>query len=234
MKESLKRLLCVMMALAVIFVFAACGAQEEPEKEETEQTTQETTQEETTLPPEEEKSLVGKWEGQIDMADFISDRVYENTRKDVVFDACLVDITVTFEEDGSYKTKLKCDFDEALSEFDDEFIDAIIEMSAAQVGMSPAQYERTLKAEGFTREDLEKEFGEALSASMYEMVKAYEDEMEGKWLLEGDELYLAKKKPEKADPYIITLEDETFTVTEITDDDDDIGDYFLPLTFTRA
>lgn len=234
MKETLKRLLCVIMALAVIFVFAACDTEKETEKEETEQTTQGTTQEETTLPEEEESLLVGKWEGQIDMSDYISDRVYESSHVDMNFEACMVEIKATFEEDGSYKVNLKCDFDEAINNLDEEFINTVMEVTAEASEMTLAQLERALKADGITKEEFAKEFADVLLGAMYEEIKEYEKDMKGKWLLEDDELYLDKKDPEDADPFIITLEDETFTVTEITDDDEDIGDYFLPLVFTRA
>ncbi len=232
MKEILKRLLCIAMALAVVFVFAACDDEEKPEKEETKQTTEEVTQEETTLPIEEEQTLAGKWEGQIDMADYISDLVYENADMDVPFEACLIEVKVTFDEDGTYKGKLKADFTDSFR--NEEMVDAVIELSAEQVGMTVEQFERQMKIEGYTREDIIDTFANSFEAVLYEMVESYEDEMDGKWLLEGDELYLDSKNPEKADPYIITLDGDTFTVTEITDDDDEIGDYFLPLEFTRA
>lgn len=232
MKETLKRLLCMAMALAVVFAFAACDDEKKAEKEETEQTTQESTQEETTLPVEEEKTLVGKWEAQVDMADYISDLVYENADMDVPFDACLIEIKVTFDEDGTYKGKLKADFTDSFR--NEEMVDTVIKLSAEQVGMTVEQFERQMKIEGYTREDIIDTFADSFEAVLYEMVESYEDEMDGEWLLEEDELYLDPKDPEDADPYIITLEDDSFTVTEIIDDDDDIGDYFLPLVFTRV
>jgi len=234
MKETLKRLFCMAMALAVVVTIGACKDEKKPEPEETEQTTQETTQEETTEPVEEEPALVGKWEAEVDLSDYYSDRAYLSLGVDVVFEPCMVEVEVTFDEDGTYKTKLEPGFAGVFMDVDQSFKDTIIELSAAEAGMTVAQYERQLKAEGRTREDVYEAFAYTLEAIYCEAVLACEDEMKGKWLLEDDELYLAKKKPEKADPVIIEIEGDSFTVTEITDDDDEYGEYFLPITFTRV
>ena len=234
MKETLKRLFCMAMALAVVVTLGACKDEKKPEPEETEQTTQETTQEQTTVPVEEEPALAGKWEAQIDLSDYYSDRAYDSIGVDVVFEACMLEIEVTFDEDGTYKTKLDPNFENAFLDVDQSFKDIIFEMSAAEAGMTVAQYERALKADGLTKDDAYKSFAYALEGIYYENIMACEDEMKGKWLLEEDELYLAKKKPEKADPVIIEMDGDSFTVTEITDDDDEYGEYFLPITFTRA
>ena len=79
MKETLKRLFCMAMALAVVVTIGACKDEKKPEPEETEQTTQETTQEETTEPVEEESALVGKWVTDVDLSDYFSDRIMIHT-----------------------------------------------------------------------------------------------------------------------------------------------------------
>ncbi len=231
---TLKKLLCIIIAMAVIFAFTACGAKEKTEKEETEQTTQEITQEQTTVPVEEEPALIGKWVANVDLSDYYSDRGYESLGVDVVFEPCMVEVKVTFDEDGTYKTKLNPNFANVFLNVDQSFKDTIIELSAEEAGMTVAQYERQLKAEGRTKDDAYKAFAYALEALYYEDIKVFEEELKGKWLLEGDELYLDPKDPEKADPFIITLEDGTFTVTEITEDEMEVSDYFLPLVFTRV
>lgn len=233
MKDTLRQLLLVIMVLAVIFVLAACKDEGKVE-EETEQTTQEVTQEETTLPVEEEKTLVGKWEAQVDLADYISDMTYDIYREDLIFNPCILEITITFEEDGSYKVKLKDKLDEAIEELDEEFSDTAMQILAQKYGMTVEQFEREIKAGGHTRQEYVKAFADGIMTFMYEEIKYCEEQLKGEWLLEDDELYLDKKKPEKADPFIITLEDDTFTVTEITEDVMDVSDYFLPLVFTRA
>lgn len=232
MKDAVKRILYLVMLLSVVFAFCAC--KEEEKGAEPEETTQQTETREETTEPAQELSLAGKWEAQVDLSDYYSDRAYISLGADVVFEPCMVEVKVTFDEDGTYKTKLNPQFSDVFLDVDQSFKDLIIELSAAESGMTVAQFERKIKAEGRTTDDVYEAFADTLEAIYCDKVFACEEEMKGKWLLEGDELYLGKRKPEKADPIIITIDGDTFTVTEITDDDDEYGEYFLPITFTRT
>ena len=233
MKDAVKRLLCSLLVLTMVFAFAAC--KEEEKTEEPAETTQQTETQEETTEPEQELSLVGKWVANVDFSDYFSDRVYENVGVDVVFEPCMVEVKVTFEEDGTYKTKLKPDFAEVFLNVEQGFKDEIFAMTAAESNMTVAQYERALKAQGSSKEESYEVFADALESVFYEEVKYYEDELKGKWSYEDGQLYLHKSKPEKADPVVISLEAEQFTVEEFTDDDyEEYADYFLPIVFERA
>ena len=109
----------------------------------------------------------------------------------------------------------------------------VAEILAKKFEMTDAKFEREVKAAGYAREEYVKLFADAIMTYIYEEIEYCEENLKGKWLLEDDELYLAETKPEKADPFIITLENDTFTVTEITDDEMEVSDYFLPLVFER-
>ena len=233
MKDAVKRILCLALALSAVFALAACKEEEKPT--EPEETTQQTeTQVETTEAVDESTALVGKWVANVDLSDYFSDRVYENVGIDVVFEPCMVEVKVTFEEDGTYKTKLKPDFAKVFLNVEQSFKDEIFAMTAAESNMTEAQYERALKAEGVSKEESYEMFADVLESVFYEEVKYCEDEMKGKWVYEDGQLYLHKSKPEKADPVVIVLEAEKFTVKEFTDDDyEEYDDYFLPIVFER-
>ena len=233
MKDAVKRLLCSLLVLTMVFAFAAC--KEEEKTEEPSETTQQTETQEETTEPEQELSLVGKWVANVDFSDYFSDRVYENVGIDVVFEPCMVEVKVTFEEDGTYKTKLKPDFAKVFLNVDQNFKDTIFEMTAAESGMTAARYERALKAEGYTKEDSYEIFADGLESLFYDEITYCEDEMKGKWVYEDGLLYLHSSKPEKADPIIIVLEPEQFTVKGFEDEDyEEYDDYFLPIVFERA
>lgn len=231
MKETVKRLLCLVLALSAVFVLASC--KEEEKTTEPEETTQQTETQEETTEPVEEPSLVGKWRAQVDLADYISDMTYDVYGADLIFNPCILEIIITFEDDGTYKVKLKDKLDDALEELDEAFINTSMKILAKKYEMTDAKFEREVKAAGYTREEYVKLFADAIMTYIYEEIEYCEENLKGKWLLEDDELYLAETKPEKADPFIITLENDTFTVTEITDDELEVSDYFLPLVFER-
>ena len=232
MKDAVKRMLCLVMALSVVVVLCAC--KEEKKTAEPEETTRQTETREETTEPAPELSLVGKWVANVDLSDYFSDRAYENLGIDVVFEPCMVEVKVTFEEDGTYKTKLEPDFADVFLDVDQSFKDAIFEMTAAESDMTAAQYERTLKAQGGSKEESYEAFADMLESVFYEEVKYYEDKLKGKWVYEDGQLYLNKSKPEKADPVVIILEAEEFTVKEFTDEEyEEYDDYFLPIVFER-
>ena len=237
MKDLLKRLFCIVMALTMVLCLVACGSTEEEEdtgrrgknKETTEEVTADTEEVEETK--SEEAALVGEWEAEIDMSDYMSDALYYAYGLELDVEDYIVVMTIEFDEDGTYKSDIDASkAEEAAIKMVDDMWPMLIEMYAELMGVSEAEVEAQLAAEGVSKESTLEEMD--LQGAMDE---AFENYAKGKWVLDGNELYMAKKNPERAEPIEIELDDDTMSFvggdfTGVSDMDE----YLLPIVFERA
>ena len=238
MKELLKRLLCVLMALAMVACLAACGATEEDDdegssrkskKETTEEVTGDTEEVEET--EKEEESLVGEWEAEIDMSDYISDMLYVALGVDLDVEDYIVTMTIKFKDNGTYKTSM--DASKAAKSGEkimEDLWPMLVDMVVEQGGVSEAQAEAALAAEGLTKESLMEQMD--IEGAVEEV---FADFKKGEWILDGDELYMAEEDPEDADPIEIEFDGDEFSIVGDTfTGDEDLDEYILPIVFERV
>lgn len=233
--DLLKRLFCIVLALTMALCLVACGSSEEEDegsrRDKNKETTVETT-EETTAPKTETEIMVGEWEAEIDMTDYMSDKLYESMGLDIDVEDYKVTLTIEFNEDGTHEGDLDVSKAEAAAEaIIDQMWPMLVEMYAKQYGMTYEQMERGLASEGVTKDSLVAEMD-----MQAEIDTAFEVFIEGKWLVEEGELCMAKRKPENADAMEIEFDGEdSFTIVgDYMTENDDLNEYILPLTFNRV
>lgn len=241
MKDLLKRLFCIVMALTMVLCLVACGSTEEEEDtgrrgkdKETTGTTAETTEE--TEP--EEPSIVGEWEAEIDLTDYMSDYLYEETdgMVELDLDECVLYVSLVINEDGTYEADMDASgMETAFVQMGDALWNAMLEAVATQAGCTVEQAEAAYASEGMTKEMIT----ESITAESF-MEEFFGDfDPEGEWVLEEDELYMAKRKPEKTDPFYIEFDGtDSFSVEDMpylgVSMDEDMLDYILPVIFERV
>lgn len=242
MKDLLKRLLCIVLALTMVVALVACGSSEDEDEEE-EETVEEGKKsnkknkketEEETEEPEEEDSLVGEWEATLDLSDYLSDMLYAELEVDIDVEDFAIIMTIEFKEDGTYKADLDMSpMEDAMEDLIDQIWEIAIEMAAEEAGMTVAEVEKMMEEQGITKDVLMEEMD--LEAAMEEAFESFEDEAKGEWVLDGDELYMAKKNPEDTDPVIIEFDGDEFSIVEGDFmDDEDMMEYLFPIVFERV
>lgn len=241
MKELLKRLLCVLMALAMVACLAACGATEEDDdegsgrkskKETTEEVAGDDTKDVTEeVTEKEEETLVGEWEAEIDLSDYMSDMLYSEMGLELDVEDYAIVMTIEFKENGTYKADMDASkAATAMEDIMDDLWPMLIEMYAEQLGMSEKEVEDALVAEGVTKDALMEEMDIEGAVS-----EAFEDFTKGEWVLDGDELYMATEDPEDTDPVEIEFDGDEFSIVggEFTGDSD-MDEYIMPIVFERV
>lgn len=239
MKDLLKRLLCIVMALTMVVALVACGSTEEEDDDEgskrggkNKETTEETPEETTEEPEEETPVLVGEWEAKIDMSDYMSDQMYYEMGMDIDVEDYIVTMTIEFYEDGTYEADMDAsEAEDAMVGIMDQMWPMLVEMYAEQYGMSYEEMEAGLEAEGMTKDVLMADMD--LQSGIDE---EFEDFAEGEWILDGDELYMAPRKPEKTEPIEIEFDgnDEFSIVGGEFTGDEDLDEYIMPIVFERV
>ena len=228
MKDLLKRILCIVLALTMVVALVACGSSEDEDEEEEEETAEEggkkggkKDKKETEEEPEEEETLVGEWTAEIDMSDYLNEMLAESGL-DMDFSDFVLVMNITFDEDGTYEAEMDTSkLNKAMEAFADDLWDLMIEMIAEEADVSAAEAEELLESEGMTKDDLIEEMGiEEAFADM--------ENQTGDWELDGDELSL------DGGIAIIEFEGDEFSIVEVEDDEEGIGEYLLPIVFERV
>jgi len=247
MKDLLKRLLCIVLALTMVVALVACGSSDEDEDEEEDEdiveekksnkkNNKETEEETTEEPEEDENPLVGEWEATIDLSDYLSDMMYAEMGVDMDVEDFKMIMTIEFDEDGSYKADLDLSpMEDAMEDFIDQLWDIIIEMYAEESGVTVAEMEAAMEEQGVTKDALMEKMD--MEAMFEEAFESFEDEAKGEWVLDGDELYMAKKDPEDTDPVVIEIDGDEFSIVEgefMGDMDEDMMEYMYPIVFERV
>lgn len=228
MKDMLKRLLCVMLALVMVMALCACGQSEDGGKKGKEKEEEETTEEKP------EQVLVGEWEAYLDLTDYFNDMMAEELDMDDLVEEFSMRIVMEFTEDGEVTLTIDQDhMEDMVNDFADSFWDAMMDMYAEEYDMSRSEVEQAMAESGVTKEALVEEMD---IESLFEDL----EDMEGYWVLEDDELFISEDEDdlEDADPIEIEFDgDDNFSMVGgdgLTDGlDEDMADLFLPLEFER-
>ena len=214
MKDLLKRLLCVLMALAMVACLAACGSSEEEDDDKG------SSKKSKKSSSQEEDTLVGEWEAEIDITDYIAS-IMESQGFEMDLDDFVMVMTVVFDEDGTYEAEIDtAKMEKAMKNFANDLWDLMVEMVAEQGGMSESEAEAALEDQGYTKDVLLEEMG---IEGMFEDLEAES----GDWELDGDELDL--------DGSVVTIEfdGDEFSIVDVEDDDSGMAEILLPIVFER-
>ena len=238
MKDLLKRILCIVLALTMVVALVACGSSDDDDDDDDEKTAEEGGKKSSKKDKnnkDEEDTLVGEWEATIDMSDYLNDMLAAEMDMDLGIEDFALVMTIAFDEDGTYEAELDMSkMEDAMVDVIDKMWEAILEMSAEEYGMSVAEVEEALEQSGMTKDALLEEMD--MEAMMAEAFEEFEDEAKGEWVLDGDELYMAKEDPEDSDPVIIEFDGDEFSIVEgdFLSDDEEMAEYFLPIVFERV
>lgn len=205
----MKKLFAVLLTLAMLLGLAACGSSGGNGGGEV--------------------TIVGTWEGTMDLGPVLAASMQTEIDK-----ALAVDITFTFNEDGTYTSAVDKD---SIEDMMDTLVDVMIELIVSMSGDPDMDLEAELAKEGMTME----EFKEQLTASMNMEDIVGETEETGYYKYEDGKFYTAEDKEDLdagdyEDCTYITLTSNKMTVTDIEQDGEKMSEVMpdmFPMVFTR-
>lgn len=200
----MKKLFAILLAVVMVLGLAACNSSGET-------------------------TIVGTWKGTMDLAAAMA------AAAQMEFDEPLkMDVTFTYNADGTYSAKIDKDSFEAFAE---TMVDLMIELSISMSGNPDLDLEAELAKEGMTMA----EFREQLKTSMNIDQLREEAEENGFYKYENGKIYTAEDKEDlKAGDYIeityVTLSSNKMTVTDIEQDGEKMSEAMpdmFPMVFTK-
>ncbi len=214
MKKLLAILLSLLMIVSCISMLSACGRKGGKDDETKSAKTKDKIEEE-----DEEVSIVGKWEAEIDFAKVIGEELED-------FDVDEMVVTLTAEFDKKGKVELTLDEDEK----DDAELDVPKDVVESEYGMD---FDDFLDESGMTEDDLVE--------AMFEDMDTSELHHEGVYKLDGDKLDMADDEDEFGENiYTIKLTEKKLVLEAVEyAHEDDLDDTFgdseetLPITYKR-
>ncbi len=232
--KKFTKILALVLCLAMAFALCACGGDEGEKKEEK-------------VVKTDSELFVGTWEYKIDMADQIySELIYEfsDAADYIDFDEVLCVMTLTFNEDGTYKMTTGMDkdskkaFEKSLEEGLYAYLEEALALEQEQLGMSDEDYEAAyMEAYGMTSAELCKETVDEAVAE-FDLDDLVGDEIEGNWKAKDGKLFMTEDLDDEIsdgdyDEYEDLSEDGFTLVKGFTDGVEDDGDMY-PMVFTKA
>ena len=200
----MKKLFAILLAVVMVLGLAACNSSGET-------------------------TIVGTWKGTMDLAAAMA------AAAQMEFDEPLkMDVTFTYNADGTYSAKIDKDSFEAFAE---TMVDLMIELSISMSGNPDLDLEAELAKEGMTMA----EFREQLKTSMNIDQLREEAEENGFYKYENGKIYTAEDKEDlEAGDYIeityVTLTSSKMTVTDIEQDGEKMSEAMpdmFPMVFTK-
>lgn len=200
----MKKLFAILLAVVMVLGLAACNSSGET-------------------------TIVGTWKGTMDLAAAMA------AAAQMEFDEPLkMDVTFTYNADGTYSAKIDKDSFEAFAE---TMVDLMIELSISMSGNPDLDLEAELAKEGMTMA----EFREQLKTSMNIDQLREEAEENGFYKYENGKIYTAEDKEDlEAGDYIeityVTLSSNKMTVTDIEQDGEKMSEAMpdmFPMVFTK-
>lgn len=246
--KTCKKLLALLLALAMIFAFAACGDSKDDNKDDKgSSNVQETNPPETdppTEPPKEEEKLYGDWTMVTDAAGAMNEAYVMMFGDTFALPESPINfsMTLSFAEDGEFTLDMELDTD--------SFDAYMVELSDSLVAYLYDTYE----ALGYSKADITAELGmtveeyveSAFAVSPDDIIDELDDmDLEGCYKLKDDELFLAEDEDDledEKDSFTISLDGDKMEVTDIDGDDlEELEDYMkdgydvkLPWTFEKV
>ncbi|MCQ2450535.1 MAG: hypothetical protein MJ080_00975 [Clostridia bacterium] len=184
--------------------------------------------------------LVGKWEADIDMRDYMLKELGSNEEINIAkylkLDSFNIPMIVEFGKDGKYNVNIdEKKFAKEIDKFKGALKDALygIFKDMLKVDSNDA-VDVAIKAQGMSMEDLMKSFDSEVNLdSLFDKVKS-----KGKYEYDAKdgELSFEESGSDDEETWTIKLKGDKFKVTDYESDDDDEAEMFknlLPITFEK-
>ncbi len=184
--------------------------------------------------------LVGKWEADIDMRDYMMKELGSNEEINIAkylkLDSFNIPMIVEFGKDGKYNVNIdEKKFAKEIDKFKGALKDALygIFKDMLKVDSNDA-VDVAIKAQGMSMEDLMKSFDSEVNLdSLFDEVKS-----KGKYEYDAKdgELSFEESGSDDEETWTIKLKGDKFKVTDYESDDDDEAEMFknlLPITFEK-
>ena len=148
------------------------------------------------------------------------------------FDDCSVIVTLEFKDDGTFTFAADKASAEAAVEKVKANLKTAIPKAYAAMGVSEDDFDRYLKLQGKTIDDLVAEFSKQFNVSSFDTM-----ESSGKYVLEGNKLYMYTGDTKNDSEYCeIEMKGNEFDITKVNGDIESLKgvDSLLPMKFTKA
>ena len=215
--KNLKKITAIVLALIIIASLAACSGG---------------------------NSIVGKWNYDLQFKDLVESMVKQNLSTSdekteamydelfKAFDDCSVIVTLEFKDDGTFTFAADKASAEAAVEKVKANLKTAIPKAYAAMGVSEDDFDRYLKLQGKTIDDLVAEFSKQFNVSSFDTM-----ESSGKYVLEGNKLYMYTGDTKNDSEYCeIEMKGNEFDITKVNGDIESLKgvDSLLPMKFTKA
>lgn len=216
--KNCKKILALLLALAMVFAFAACDKDSGPS---TDDDTADTKTE----------SVIGEWSVEIDIYDLYYAALVENTGIELDMNSSLViSATYKFDDNGEFELTYSNDKNDLL-DIKAEYTDAVLEFSYAYAeseGLSKDDFEEAYKSANGT--DFEDDVEAECEAEIDDFVETLcEISVEGYYKYEDGKIYLAEDEDDLADlddadaVLTVTVTSDKLTITEIEGEYDELA-----------
>ena len=184
--------------------------------------------------------LVGKWEADIDMRDYMMKELGSNEEINIAkylkLDSFNIPMIVEFGKDGKYNVNIdEKKFAKEIDKFKGALKDALYGVFKDMLNVdSNEAVDVAIKAQGMSMEDLMKSFDSEVNLdSLFDEVKS-----KGKYEYDAKdgELSFEESGSDDEETWTIELKGDKFKVTDYESDDDDEAEMFknlLPITFEK-
>lgn len=216
--KNCKKILALLLALAMVFAFAAC------DKDSGTSTDDDTAGTKT-------ESITGEWSVEIDIYDLYYAALVENSGVELDMNSSLViSATYKFDDNGEFELTYSNDKNDLL-DIKAEYTDAVLEFSYAYAeseGMSKDDFKEAYKSE--TGTDFEDDIEAECVAEIDNFVETLcEISVEGYYKFEDGKIYLAEDEDDLADlddadaVLTVTVTSSKLTITEIEGEYDELA-----------
>lgn len=176
---TMKKILAILLAVAMLFCFAACG--DSSDKDDDDDNSKNETSKVAVLELSED-TLQGKWEGFIPFEKTVEEEVEGDLFELVKEMDEDLHFYFEFTDDGVLKVSIDVeDTKDVMEEYFDAVIDYTVNGAAAEeLGMTQEEFVAALEAQGMTLEDYEEGLRAQfdIDAQVEEMLEELQDEME--------------------------------------------------------
>ena len=240
----MKKILALLLALAMVLSFVACGSAESSNNDDDDKKTEE--KEEEKKKEEKETSIIGTWTGTFDIAE-----AYDKTMSTSMgtqagtIKEFKIPLTLKFIDDKNYAVSIdKVQFEKNVDGIMDAFSNAVISVLDAtfqqSVGMTLDAY---LQAQNMTKDEYLQMNGlskEQLKASLLEGMKDGFEEEKGTYEIKDENIYMKSQDPEdEEDNTYFKIKELTETKLElqVISEDEEMKEMFgenFVIIFTKA
>ncbi len=230
-KRLLSLLLALVMVISLVAMMSGCSKEDEDSDDEGSSNVDDKKNDDQ---KQDSTSLVGVWEGEVDMTDLINQEFAADPTmaKYLKVDRFAVILRFSFEEDGSFV--MSVDEESVKKAFEDmkdplatgllNYLEALIKENGIDMSVDDL-----LKAQGTTKEEMIDEIMKEMDYK--EMVE--DTRWEGKWELDGNKLYTYERARDDDEYDEITLTADKLVLEKNHGGNENMPFDFYPLTLTK-